>query len=82
MSPRDVLARACHRANCAIHRPYLSDIEWKIIYVGSAESEEHDQVSSMSSMLLVSHFPDTHTLSGSDHVVGVSLSPHSHAHWY
>lgn len=23
---------------------YFSDLEWKMIYVGSAESEEHDQV--------------------------------------
>lgn len=23
---------------------FLSDLEWKIIYVGSAESEEYDQV--------------------------------------
>lgn len=61
----DVLARASCNGDCAIRLPYLADIEWKIIYVGSAESEEHDQVLSMS---LLSFFPTrrdnpSHTLS-------------------
>ena len=49
-----MLARASYNGDCAIRLPYLADIEWKIIYVGSAESEEHDQVLSMS---LLSFFP-------------------------
>jgi hypothetical protein len=29
---------------CSLPHPFLTDLEWKIIYVGSAESEAFDQI--------------------------------------
>ena len=39
------------------------DLEWKIIYVGSAESEEFDQVLTLrASHCILNHYPEMHFL--------------------
>jgi histone chaperone ASF1 len=64
--------------------PYLSqDLEWKVIYVGSAESCEHDQIlecvavgpvpQGMHKFVLESSAPDISLLSMNDELLGVTV---------